>query len=502
MRLISLLSSTVAFASFVSAKLPALAQCGSADIAAIPCATGHICAALNTTYSHCISNLRSGTAAARATRRGEIEKRDGEGGQLNILNGTPFKFVLESKNSYQLNAWDLPAEIGPFSSASAYVEFKTGFLVSTGDDGGEAHYRIDGTDSNFEIQARGDGGFRLQTVFTGLSTPNNPQGSTLHLGWQHDGAVNFVLSGTDAGSFISSNAPENWMTLALPTFGDTPLGKFVLPASHDSGMSKLDGNTAGSTECNTLTQSFNVRDQLSRGARYFDIRPVISAGNYKAGHYSQISVDAIGLETAQGGNGESIDDMVNGINDFQKDKSELIILNLSHDFNTDVGNSEYRGLNQDEWNALFEKLKGINNLYVSEKEDTKLTDLPLKAFIGEHSAVVIVVESGGANLDGIRGKGFFTYDQLGPYNNYSDSDDLNSMVDDQLQKMRDHAGEYMLLSWTLTQKVPAVFLCPAAPSIRELGDKANAALFARILNESNKDAYPSSSTLTSSRAEI
>ena len=206
--------------------------------------------------------------------------------------------------------------------------------MNTGDSAGEASYRLEGTDNSFEIQARGDGGFRLQTVFTGLSTPNNGQGSILNLGWRHDGSVQFALSGVDAGSFISSNAPENWMTLALPTFGETPLGKFVLPASHDSGMHVLDGNTAGSTPCNTLTQSLNVRDQLARGARYFDIRPVISGGVFKTGHYSKINVDEIDFETAQGGNGESIESIIDAVNDFQHDKKELVILNLSHDWMT------------------------------------------------------------------------------------------------------------------------------------------------------------------------
>jgi hypothetical protein len=278
--------------------------------------------------------------------------------------------------------------------------------------------------------------------------------------------------------------------LALPTFGETPLGKFVLPASHDSGMHMLDGNTAGSTPCNTLTQSLNIRDQLARGARYFDIRPVISGGIFKTGHYSKINVDEIDFETAQGGNGESIESIVNAINDFQRDKKELIILNLSHDWMTDEGNDKYRGLNQDEWNRLFEQLKGIDNLYHSESADAELIDLPLNAFISEHSAVVIVVESGGANLDGVHGQGFYKYDQLGPFNSYSDSDDLNTMVDDQLRKMHDEANNYFLLSFTLTQKVPGVFLCPAAPSIIDLADRANGALFSRILSESSKEAYP------------
>jgi len=64
------------------------------------------------------------------------------------------------------------------------------------------------------------------------------------------------------------------------------------------------------------------------------------------------------------------------------------------------------------------------------------------------------------------------------------------MVDDQLRKMHDEAGNYFLLSFTLTQKVPGVFLCPAAPSIIDLADRANGALFSRVLSESSKDAYP------------
>lgn len=484
---LSLLSSAII--PLVAARLSLYAQCGTLDLPSVPCEAGLSCSRVNETTSQCIPESHL-IVRDRDARR-ELEKRTGEGGQVNIINGTPFKFTRTASHGYQMNGWDSnwPSEVAPYSVASVYVEFKTGFFVKTSDDGGEVSYSLEGTDSAFEIQARGDGGFHVQVVLTGMSTLNNDHGSTISIGWRHDGSVSFALAGTDAGALVSSNPPQNWMQASLDAFRDVPLGQFVLPASHDSGMYQLDGTTIGSTPCNTLTQTGSIGSQLAAGARYFDIRPVISAGNYKTGHYSKI--DAI--NSWQGGNGEKIEDIINDINSFTQDKTELVILNFSHDLNTDVGNSDYRPFNQDEWNNLYNQLGGLNNLFVAPAADTDLRTLSLNTFIGNgKSAIVLVFQPDGhdISLNDRQGQGFFWYNQLDAYNSYSNSDNLDSMASDQLQKMHDQAGGYFLLSWTLTQQAAGAILCPAEPSILDLAQRANNALASQVLNAASKDAYP------------
>ncbi|KZW03717.1 PLC-like phosphodiesterase [Exidia glandulosa HHB12029] len=493
MRLLTVFSSSAALLPFVAASIPLLAPCATLDRAAIPCVAGAACIAVNGTVSQCLPASRSAMRDARADRREleALEKRTGEGGQVNLINGTPFKWKRTYVHGYQMNGWNdhWPTEVAPYSVASVYVEFKTGFLVKTGDDGGEVSYNLDGTPATFQLQAKGKGGFHIDAVLTDMSTVGNDRGKTIGLGWRHDGAVNFALAGTDAGRLVSNSPPQNWMQASLDAFKDVPLGKFVLPASHDSGMSKLDGKTIGATPCNTLTQTKPIRDQLAAGARYFDIRPVISAGNFKTGHYSKI--DAI--KSWQGGNGQSIQEIIDDLNGFTKDKAEVVILNFSHDLNTDVGNSDYRPLNQDEWNNLYRQLAGINNLYTSPNADTDLTTLSLNTLIGGGKSAVILVFQPDAHditLDGRQGKGFFWYGQVNAWNSYSDSDDLNSMANDQIKKMHDQSGGYFLLSWTLTQKAAGALLCPAEPSILDLAQKANDAIFTQVLGAASKDAYP------------
>lgn len=133
-----------------------------------------------------------------------------------------------------MNEWDnWPKEVAPFSVASVYVEFKTS--VVTKNDAGEVSYQLDGTPYAFEIQARGTSGFHLQVQLTNMSTLANALDSTIPIGWNHDGFVNWALAGSDPASFVSSNPPQTWIQNSLPVFGGVTLGRFVLPGSHDAG---------------------------------------------------------------------------------------------------------------------------------------------------------------------------------------------------------------------------------------------------------------------------
>ncbi|MEO0434047.1 MAG: hypothetical protein AAF151_20380 [Cyanobacteria bacterium J06656_5] len=294
----------------------------------------------------------------------------------------------------------------------------------------------------------------------------------------------------------------NWMHDNLIFLADKSLKEIAIIGSHDSGMSSRNGGTEFGTECRTLTQSKNVYEQLLLGARYFDIRPVISGGKYKTGHYSRFKLkdlensestleriggflgrvitDVVGgpTETSQGANGQSIQDIIANLNEFTApdNRSELLILHLSHSLNTDVGNSSYRQFDLGEWKDLFKELEKINYLYVVPNNSTgvALTDITLFDFFNDHrSKVIILVDDTvpSALMDEYQGKGFYYDTSFKIYNEYAGTESVDVMVNDQLKKMEEKAADtYFFLSWTLTQQ------SFDSDCVVTLADRANAKL--------------------------
>jgi hypothetical protein len=299
----------------------------------------------------------------------------GMGGYLALINATPYEWDLAGPPiSSGMNGWDsaFPASIQPTAAAMIYVEFEDPSATAN------ATYLFG--DQVFEVRASGSYAdsddfkphLQIQTYFD-----TNPDGTTLDLGWNHgyptdffgntlnpsgNGCVTFILSMDPAGN-LHSGADENWSTWMqanLETLGGRALRQLCMPGTHDSGMSQIGTCTFDGNADNTKTQTQGILEQLKRGARYFDIRPVISAGIFVTGHYSYIPA----LGSTQGCNGQSIADIISDINSFTSVEAELIILSLSGDMNTDVGEPNYRSLDQGEWNSLIQKLQGINALYL------------------------------------------------------------------------------------------------------------------------------------------
>jgi hypothetical protein len=140
---------------------------------------------------------------------------------------------------------------------------------------------------------------------------------------------------------------------ALSWLGDRRLFDIALPGSHDAGMSTITGGTVGGNSGNCQNQGLDIGNQLRAGARYFDIRPVINAGGFKTGHYSDTG-EPFGW---QGANGQSMSDIIDQINDFCRISAELIVVRLSHALNTD--SRPYKDLTQDEWNRCSAQISSI-----------------------------------------------------------------------------------------------------------------------------------------------
>ncbi|RQU49160.1 hypothetical protein DF143_37175 [Burkholderia cenocepacia] len=255
--------------------------------------------------------------------------------------------------------------------------------------------------------------------------------------------------------------------------------------------------TAFACACNTQTQSIGILGQLLHGARYFDIRPVISAGQYTTGHYTAIAVS--GLTTWQGANGQTIDSIVADVNAYTATHSELVVLYLSHDLDTDLGNSAYAPFTQQQWNDLLTRLlQGLNHRFVHDSA-SDLTMLPLQTFIGTGQAAVIVVvdpSANGINLGSYAGQGFYPASSFPVYNQYADTNDASKMISDQFAKLAaqrpDPAASYFLLSWTLTQTTLQAATCAVglAPSILQMASSVNALLPMRLLSACTPQSYP------------
>ena len=412
----------------------------------------------------------------------------GQGGFITLVNSTNSDWQLTAQHSYQMNNWSFPQTIAAKTSQRIYIEWDQNIFHNQSDDGGEASYTL-ADNTSFQIQARAQNGFMLQVYFSNLTTSGNPQGSTLPLGWNHDGNVDFILSGT-SGNYTSSNLnAADWMQDNISLLGDVLLRNMCIVGTHDAGMSVYTSGTAFAYECSTLTQSNSIGGQLMLGSRYFDIRPVISSGQYYTGHYGNISQ----IDSWQGANGQSIQSIISDVNNFTSQHRELVILNLSHSLNTDVGNSSYREFNQQEWNDLFSTLKALNHLYIAYDPIGDLTQSALKQFISAGPAVVVIVQDSQYLPPEMEGQGFYSYACFDVFNDYANSNDVSTMANDQIGKMRANMpSKYFLLSWTLTQNATQATTCElgTASSIKQLADDANQQLSTLLYPQVTRSNYP------------
>lgn len=304
-----------------------------------------------------------------------------------------------------------------------------------------------------------------------------------------------ALLGGANEAWSAPRSATGWMQSNLATLGYRVLRQLCMPGTHDAGMSVIRPGTVFAQPCNTKTQAVSIGQQLVLGARYFDIRPVVSAGQFVTGHYSAFSTGS--LTTWQGANGQSIAEIVNEVNAYTAEHAELVILYLSHDLDTDVGNSAYAAFNQAQWEALLSQLRGLQYRFAGPATD--LSMLTLNQFIGaNHAAVVVILDpsNDAVALSDRHDEGFYAASCLPVFNQYANSSDLNTMATDQLGKLQaqrpDPLASYFLLSWTLTQRVLQAGLCATglAPSLLSLGAQANAQLRQRLIPACTAQTFP------------
>lgn len=285
--------------------------------------------------------------------------------------------------------------------------------------------------------------------------------------------------------------PTSWMQDSINEFGDLTIRQLSVPGAHDAGMSCKNRGTAFASDCNVITQYNPILEQLNLGVRYFDIRPVISDGQFFTGHYTNTGVPLIGW---QGANGQSIDSIISDINNFCSSQNELIILRLSHDLNTDCGR-EYQPFTQEQYDDLCSSLEYIHNRYT--KTCPNLLDLTLKECListkssNPRPCVIIIMAP---ELEGIKpkeGSGVYPASAYKIYDSYTDTNDVKKMSEDQLIKMHNNHG-YFMLNWILTQSDIQAATCAIGEekSILQLAEAANEVLVNNLLPASLISNHP------------
>jgi hypothetical protein len=91
------------------------------------------------------------------------------------------------------------------------------------------------------------------------------------------------------------------------------------------------------------------------------------------------------------------------------------------------------------WNEFLTKLDNLKHLF-SADANADLSKLTLKSLVGNNAAAVILrFEDGGGKLADRIGKGFFHSSSIPITHDYANSDDPNTLMNDQFKKLNEEA---------------------------------------------------------------
>ncbi len=244
----------------------------------------------------------------------------------------------------------------------------------------------------------------------------------------------------------------------------TQLDKIMMPGSHDAGMSELHHcNPFVGAGSYTQTQGANIGGQLNYGSRYFDIRV----------DYDYDQLVTYHRTGAHGCNGQSLKSVLDQAVSFLKTNTkETLILKFSHI--RDYGDNHKPADTKKKINELLNDYQ--SSMYTNSDANVNLAEVTM----GDVRGKMILVFDYSDYIDPATGR--FRYkDGTAPpssgtnivvHDEYSDTDDYNTMKNDQLAQLNKDGGLgqgfFFLLSWTLTSNNP-----PFSPSIQSLASTAN-----------------------------
>ncbi|KAE9377813.1 PLC-like phosphodiesterase [Stipitochalara longipes BDJ] len=432
----------------------------------------------------------------------------GPGGYVTLINGSPYDWKLTYSHSYQMD-WKPVAVIPAGASHQQYLEYWYQW-GEKGDCAAEATYELVGSPEKamFQLQARQSNGKNIRIQYLdSLDSLNNQRHSLIDLGFEHDGSVLFVLAGNGQEPYISSNPPPDWMQATLSTIGSKTLREITILASHNAGMSKANPRLLyGGVPHNTETQSLNMDEQLMSGVRWFDIRPfhdhdriIEDRSEWHTGHFSKFANSAVG------GAGQSIKDIINSVNSFTElQPGELIILDLSHEL---AKNDHWSWrLTPDQWQYLYEIMGRIEDLWITNSTIPKdYSSVPLSTFIqpGSKSAVLIRIpdyaplpqEGEAKYYNPLPISAFVRQSDFYFTGSYSNTENANTLSSDQLKKLRDLRQTTQSLmhrsTWTITPSVWKLLdVATWKNSIIGQAVHAHRKLFSSLWPALSKSTYP------------
>lgn len=289
---------------------------------------------------------------------------------------------------------------------------------------------------------------------------------------------NFIMAytGQDKRLYLTYGSgyhSASWMEeMLFPEKENYSLKDIVIPGAHDAGMSVLTaiGGKSAYTinECNTLTQTMNVAQQLNAGIRMFDLRIDMYQGRLYAKHApSDCMDDAVG-----GGYGEPLGNILTAVKSFLDiHKKEVVILSFCHFCD--------RHLSIENQAKMITDSLGKDKLFDTEGRTVK--DIPLKDLAGkvlvsfeEHAYPQMKIV---ANTMTDRSSAFFNYKRA-----YAATNLMDNLLDTQknfLNKLKGHLddNDIIRLDWQLTQRgQEAAITCSQFQS-----DKANVLLDGALL---------------------
>ena len=342
-----------------------------------------------------------------------------------------------------------------------------------------------------------------------VSTYGNMKEETDNGGpWAH--YYNHVFPINFDTSYLHSH---NWMARLLEKvdgFGERTLRQIALPGSHDSGMSSENYNRQHchmANDCNTVTQTSDIGGQLSYGARYFDIRPVIekeAEGSewIGAGHVQEVSSQTYGCI------GEDRESIYENLNNFFADEDhskELVILKVSH-CATNPNWAHYESCSNTKIDQMARDMALNLDQHLVKCDNCNILDMTLNEILSLGNIILVVTSGDNEVRDTANGIFSWGYSckkcDYYVIDDYTNTEDFEEMRSGQYELLSDYDNhdrddQLFLLSWTLTLSVASATIgCNfGGHSILDLAAKAEPRLFEYIYdwiqkNKITKTLFP------------
>ncbi|KAK4186215.1 putative LysM domain-containing protein [Podospora australis] len=441
------------------------------------------------------------------TKLDHAEDTDGHQ-YVTIVNLTPYKFVYTGgPTPYQFAAWnfgDVPSGKARKNEATYDLGLNVGSFVDTN---GFANYRLEGTDKTFQIHVTTHipDSYERRVVF---------DLGGMGMGWRELGfpgertSVALVITGSEKYGYVNSLQLNNaaWMRSMYDVIKDRQLRHVIVPGSHDAAMSKISSPGSGwsgaGMPSNTETQSLDHYNQLRVGVRYFDMRIVsVNGGKFWGAH---INEELAGGPV--GATGESLDDLIAGINRFTTDfPGEVIIWSIRSMVDLDNGrlSKDARYWDAAKAASFYTALEKINNRCPSNLPSSPAFDQrPIKDFMDANNGrgCVLLLTHGALKDDsipkdkvgsGIYHKGtYFSYDDY-----WAEEQHTQQNADKQLARMATHtrnngtSDSYFIMQWQCTPSAGDVTIAP--PTLQLIANQeTNPALYHYGMNKITPENFP------------